>query len=111
MRTASQLAEQIRRRTELDLDRLADEITAQYVNRELQCQTVPFEKRGRPHHRRPKTALIALAAKRKILRRRIRELVVKHQERELEECVKDFESIVYFLETAQNTDFVEHQGG
>ena len=59
----------------MDLDRMAEEITAQYVNREFQCQTVPMEKRGRNPRRVPKTALIALAAQRKYLKRQALQLV------------------------------------
>lgn len=104
---ASKLAAGIRSERNTLLDRLADEITDAYVHREFECKTVPFEKLGSRVRRVPKTALIALAAQRKILKRRIVSLVVKHSSENLEECVKDLESIAYFLQSLQPVEHIK----
>lgn len=74
-RTPEQLALAIRRRTDADLDRLVAEVMRAHDCREDQCTAVPIRERGRNVHRVPKTALIAQAAQRAVVRRQLKQII------------------------------------
>lgn len=102
MANAARIAGQLRRHTAAELEALACDVESRYMNREYQCTTLPMHKRGPSVHRTPKTSLIALAAQRMILRKKIISLVVKHKQDDLSASVEDLESIAYLLESYQS---------
>lgn len=107
---ASKLASSIRSESNAKLERLAEEIKRQYVNRELQCTTVPMEKRGRNVRRRPRTALISLAAQRQLLKRQVLSLVHWRVEHMVEEPEKDIQELISIRDFLRRGQVVEQSG-
>ncbi len=100
MISANRIAGQMSRRAREKLERLADEIRRKYENRELQCQTVPMERRGRRIRSQPNTALISYAAHRAIVVRQLTEmaqLAVEHPRFKPDEFSQAIEAVNDYL--------------
>lgn len=107
MGNPARIAGQLRRQTAAELEALACDVESRYLNREYQCTTLPMHKRGPNAHRTPKTALIALAAQRKALKRQVADMIEMAFcfTETLEDDVHDLVSIRDILARVQSRDF------